>query len=498
MSSKLRAKPLPSQAPLFWLALALVVGYCLPAGWALGLSGGGLLTLLALRKRWALPAFAWVSPVAMGVGVGLQVRQQPPVVPPVAAHVTVWGTLAQDARPTPYGYYSLLTLDSLQADGHSAVPSSARGVLYHAALPGEGLLLQGSRLRVVGTLRDLGAIRNVPYRTSLARQGFSFTLRADSLVALAPPAGVLGLRTRAATRLADLGLAAPSSALLRALVLGDRGGLAPEDRAAFLTSGTAHLLAVSGLHIAVVVYVLSWGLGLGRWRGRGWYLRAVAGLGLLVLCIPLTGGSPSVVRATLVVVLAWGALLLERKPVALNLLGASFLAQVVVNPWVLESLSFQLSYAAVTAILLGMPVVATALEGRPGWLRYPAELLALGCWAQLGTLPLQLLAFGAFSTYGLAVNLVAVPLSSLVLLLGVGCLALGGVPLIGPALVYLAGQSSALLLGLNRAVAEWPGAYRTGLAVAPWQAGLGAAALVGLGLWLYYRRGRGPEVLQIA
>lgn len=145
-----------------------------------------------------------------------------------------------------------------------------------------------------------------------------------------------------------------AAAVVRAVVLGDRGGLPDELEKTFRLSGTMHLFAVSGLHVAMVAGLL---LATGKLlRLPGWVAMPLVLAGL-VLYVMATGLRPSACRAAVMVIAYWAALLFDRSPSLLNTLGLAALLLLGLNTWDLFSVGFQLSFAVMLGIgLLGAPL----------------------------------------------------------------------------------------------------------------------------------------------
>ena len=207
-----------------------------------------------------------------------------------------------------------------------------------------------------------------------------------------------------------------SSALWRALLLADRRGLHPAATDRVRELGFAHLLALSGLHVGVVVGVLAWGLS--RW-GRGALLSAVP---ILLVWTWLAGGGPSMVRAVVMVSLIALGRWRRRHVTIEDVLAACACLEIAVRPQVLGGIGWWLSYAATLAIVRALPILA----GRPRIV----QGLGVSVVAQLGTLPWILDAFGRLPVLSAVVLLVVGPVFTVVLALGgaAAALALLGVP----------------------------------------------------------------------
>ena len=228
-----------------------------------------------------------------------------------------------------------------------------------------------------------------------------------------------------------LDLRGPSSALLAAVLLGDRHHLTAEQVAGFRRAGALHLLALSGLHVGLV-YLLAVSVGRAlavagmavapRWQ-RGWVAAAgLLGVAAVFLYVELAGARPSLARATTMLALARLAAAAGRHPGAVNVLALSALVLVATDPRSVHELSFQLSYAALLGILLAGPALARRLPGvLPPGARAAAGMAA---GAQLATLPLVLATFGRAHPIGLLSGLVLVPCTALFLWAGIGALAL--------------------------------------------------------------------------
>ena len=217
--------------------------------------------------------------------------------------------------------------------------------------------------------------------------------------------------------------------LLKALLTGDRSGLAPDTVRVFRESGGAHLLALSGLHIGILYLILSrllWPLGNSPRARRFRYGLTVLAAGLFTL---MTGASPSIVRAFLFIFLSETARLACRPRPPLRVLSTALLIQLVLTPSAITSVGFQLSYLAMGGIFLLYPVL-------DGW--YPkgsrfdpvrkiweAAALSISCQAFTG--PLAWLRFHTFPTYFLLTNLLALPLTTLLMGSAVATLVLRGI-----------------------------------------------------------------------
>lgn len=262
--------------------------------------------------------------------------------------------------------------------------------------------------------------------------------------------------------------------LLNAMVFGRREALSSNDREAFAISGTAHLLAISGLHIQLVCAALWWMLGLfgvSRRKSAGGVFAAC-----LAYCL-LTGSSPPAVRATVMFGAYVGASMFQREADPLNALAAAALIVLSYAPQELFSVGFQLSFLAVLSLHVLLPAFEAAWENwrssrvrnisvEPGeperfleiagrWI-LKSMLVTLAAW--LATSPSVAWHMGRFSTLGLFVNLFALPFLSVCMAFGSATIALGYVwPALGQLLGWGAWLSLSMLEGINAYCAALPG-----------------------------------------
>jgi competence protein ComEC len=285
-----------------------------------------------------------------------------------------------------------------------------------------------------------------------------------------------------------------------ALATGDTGGIAEADQEAMRRSGLAHLLSVSGLHITAAVALtmllatrllaLNMRLAL---TGRVPLIAAAAAALTALGYTWLTGSEVPTIRSCIAALLVLAAMAMGREALTLRLVAAGALAVLLLWPESLAGPSFQLSFAAVTAIiaLAEHPGIREWFAPREeGWgrrvLRGGASLLLTGIAVELALVPIAVFHFHKAGIYGALANIVAIPLTTFVTMpLEALALLLDAFGL-GAPLWWLTGQSLALLLWIARTTAEAPGAVAALPAMPP-----GAFALmVAGGLWLALWRTR--------
>lgn len=288
----------------------------------------------------------------------------------------------------------------------------------------------------------------------------------------------------------------PGSAggIVAALASGDRGAIAEADEDAMRRSGLAHLLSISGLHVTALVggvilllmRLLALHQPLAR-RGAVPLLAAAGGALAGVGYTLLTGAEVPTVRSCIAALLVLGALALGREAVTLRLVAAGAMLVLILWPEAIVGPSFQLSFAAVTAIV--------ALHSHPraqgwfarrdeGWLagsgRFLLALIATGLVIEAVLAPIALFHFHKAGVYGALANVIAIPLTTFVIMPAAAlALALDAAGLGAPAW-WVTGQAVEALIGLAHGVATAPGAV---IVLPRPPAGGFALAILGL-LWV--------------
>ncbi len=227
----------------------------------------------------------------------------------------------------------------------------------------------------------------------------------------------------------DAQLAPTPAAVLRALIIGDKSRIDPEVRQDFQSVGAAHVLAISGLHVGTVAFlayqVWWWLLGRSRYLLIAWSVpksAAILTVPVVLVYAVLAGGSVSTWRAVTMACVFLGAILFDQKEEGMRSLALAALIICSLWPGAVFDASFQLSFAAVLAILLGLhrfragrePAEETEAWWQQGWARRLVRPLSLFCVVSLsamaGSLPLVAVHFHIVSFVGLLANLLVVPL----------------------------------------------------------------------------------------
>ena len=234
------------------------------------------------------------------------------------------------------------------------------------------------------------------------------------------------------------------SAILTAFVTGSKESIGKSTKETFRSSGAAHLLALSGLHVGILFMILNRITALFSLTLAARRMRVLVVVGCTAAFLTITGFIPSLARAIIMAAICsiakvWG----YRIARAETLIITAFLL-ICYNPQVVASIGFQLSFAAMAGIMLIMPTLSESLERVMGrWrgrgmasrtISWCAEriaaplLLTISC--QITTLPLCLYYFQSFSNYYLITNLIAIPVVAITLYMLTAALAIDALALI--------------------------------------------------------------------
>ena len=291
----------------------------------------------------------------------------------------------------------------------------------------------GDMLQVSGELQEPPQLDDFDYRAYLARQGIYSTIYYPEIDFLAgghgpqPLQSIYSFRSRMAEAM-EGSLSEPQGSVAEALVLGIRSNVPPSTYQDFQRSGTAHLLAISGLHMAIVAGILlSISVALFGRRRPTYFVATLSALWIYAL---LAGMSPSVTRAAIMVSLFLFAAYLGRQRSVITALAFAGAIMVAINPQILWQVSFQLSFAAVAGLVLIGPIFQQ-------WgtrIRAPTivvDSFSVTLAAIVATLPLIAYYFGYVSLVGLPATFLALPALPAVIVLSavVGLIGLFALPL---------------------------------------------------------------------
>lgn len=286
-----------------------------------------------------------------------------------------------------------------------------------------------------------------------------------------PGFGLAGYRQRLADHVRSR-MPGAAGAIGATLATGDRGAIAEEDAEAMRRSGLAHLLSISGLHVTAVVgavyllvlklLALSPALAL-RFR-LPVIAAACAALAAFAYTL-LTGAEVPTIRACVAALLVLVALMMGRSAITLRMVAAGALFVLVFWPESLVGPSFQLSFAAVTAIIAlhdHPRIKAIFMLREESWLRkagrFTLSLFLTGLVVEVALMPIALYHFHKAGVYGALANIIAIPLTTFVIMpLEALALLLDGIGF-GAPVWWLCERALTGLIGLAHFVASRPGA----------------------------------------
>jgi competence protein ComEC len=336
----------------------------------------------------------------------------------------------------------------------------------------------GDELLVKGELETPPQLDEFDYEGYLARQGIYSTMTYPQIEVLAtgkgfkPLAWVYSLRNSLSQTLAEV-LPEPPASLAQGIVLGMRYNISPEIRDDFVHTGTAHLLAISGLHLAIMAGML---LSIGLWLfGRRRYIYIWLALGAIWGYALITGMHTPVIRGAIMASVFLAAELLGRQRTAITSLAFAAAIMVGINPSILWDASFQLSFVAMAGLIflapplmnLGRRVVSQTIgeEGIGASLaNITTDSLGVTLAATIAVWPLIAHYFGIVSLAGPLATFLALPALPLAIATGalVGLIGLFALP-VAQVLGWLAWLFLSYMLLIVSGFAPPPVIYRGGL-----------------------------------
>lgn len=292
-------------------------------------------------------------------------------------------------------------------------------------------------------------------------------------------------------------LAGSPGNIAAALASGDRGAIGSADEDAMRDAGLTHLLSISGLHVSALVgavyFLVARLLALLPWialRIRVPVAGALAGALAGIAYTLLTGAEVPTVRSCIGALLVLAALVLGRDPLSLRLVAVGALVVMVFWPEAIVGPSFQMSFSAVIAIIAfhsAAPVRAFLSAPHYGpivrTIRSVILLLATGVVIELALMPIGLFHFHRAGVYGALANVIAIPLTTFVIMPLTGLALLADLAGLGAPLWWLAGKALEFLLAIAHFVAARPGAVTMMPPVAPWSFAVFVGGMLWLGLW---------------
>ncbi|MCP5411225.1 MAG: ComEC/Rec2 family competence protein [Alphaproteobacteria bacterium] len=487
------------------LGLGAGVYFALPfePGMAAGVGAliAGLAAAVVAIAGWQRPLLAMAA--ALLLGFGLAKWREQAVATPVLDHPAIAHLTGRVDSIEPRQTGVRLVLSDVRSGVFDVAPRRVRVALRSG---GAGLHA-GARVSLTASLSpppapvEPGAadFGRAAFFQSIGAVGFVYGY-AHVIPALNPASpgerllqGIENLRARMTARI-HAALPGSTGAIAAALVTGQRGGISDEDESALRDAGLAHVLAIAGLHMALVGGGLFWlvrallaavpALAL-NWPIKKW--AAAAALAASLFYLVISGAAAPAVRAFVMLAVALTAVMLDRPALTMRAVALAAALLLVWRPEAITQPGFQMSFAAVAALVAVAEWAAARPRGARHWLwRYVGGLAMTALVGSLATLPFALFHFGRATHYAVLGNLIAMPVMGL-WVMPAAALSVLAMPFgwEAPAL-HLMGRGIDVMLLLGGWVAHLPGAVS--LSPAMPQAAL--LAIVAGGLWLVIWRGR--------
>jgi competence protein ComEC len=258
-------------------------------------------------------------------------------------------------------------------------------------------------------------------------------------------AATLLLRNKLLNIMSEYHITGDEFAVGSALLLGYEDELNQELFAAYSNTGVVHILSVSGLHVGIVYFVFNWMFFFLEKIKKGNVIKAALLIFILWFYAAITGFSPSVLRATTMFTFIVIAQAFNRNTNIYNTLAASAFLLLLINPFIIMDVGFQLSYLAVIGIILFYSKIYALFSFDTRLIDIIWKMTTVSIAAQIATFPLCLYYFHQFPNYFLLANLIAIPISTLIIYVGITFLLVFKFPLIATFLAYIFGHSVTIL-----------------------------------------------------
>ena len=330
-------------------------------------------------------------------------------------------------------------------DGDEWIETSGRTLLYLEKDSASVLLRTGDRIVFspeLSGIENKGNPEEFDYRKYLAYNmifssdylaGDDWRLIDDEATGLR--SRLSRLRMKLVGLLRDFGLSDDEVSVMSAMTMGYSDMLSDEIRHAYSSAGAMHILAVSGLHVGIIYGIIVFLLSFMRNEKLNW-LKVLVTISLIWLYALFTGLSPSVTRASLMFSIISLGKLQKNSSGSLNAVFASMFILLLINPYNLVNIGFQLSYSAVIGIIVLQPKLYAIFEVKNKVLDWIWSLTTVSVAAQLATAPLCFYYFHQFSNYFLLTNYVMIPISTIAIWTCFVFFAVSWIPYVSTAVAY--------------------------------------------------------------
>ncbi|HEY9003217.1 MAG TPA: ComEC/Rec2 family competence protein [Mucilaginibacter sp.] len=266
----------------------------------------------------------------------------------------------------------------------------------------------------------------------------------------------LGLRQRLVEKFKRHMYTPEAVTVASTLILGYKADLSNDVLQAYSKTGTIHVLSVSGAHVAILFLVLDFMLGfLNRFR-YGKTIKAVLVIIIIWYYSLLTGFSPAVCRAAVMISMIIIGKTYSRYINTLNILAISAFGLLLYNPYFILDVGFQLSYLAVAGLVIFQPIVYKWINIDNKWLDKLWAACSISIAAQVITFPLSAYYFHQFPVYFLISNLFIIIPSELIMIAGLAYLVMPDIPFVSSALGWILEKSILLMDRVLSAIEHFP------------------------------------------
>jgi competence protein ComEC len=477
--------------PSFWLGAAILVPAAAAAVWL----------------PWPRFLFGPLAAAALGfTAAQFATARAPPVEVDLPTHATIVTGTIQAVEVLPEG--RRITIQPVWLDG--AAEPLRRSLRVRLQKKDEGELDTGDSVRIRALVRPPPA-PSYPGAWDLQRDDFYACLggsgyglgkaeRTTQAVPSGPMRFIQRLREIIARRVAAV-IPGAAGAVSATLLTGASLAIPEADHQAFRDSGLAHLLAVAGLHIGIVMgFALALsrlGFALSERASLFWptkKLSAICALTVGGAYMMLTGMHLPIIRSFVMACLFTAALMADRRPFSLRGLGLAATVLMLVSPQQVPDVSFQMSFSAVLALISGYEALRPwlrRLHGKNWPRRFGSHLAALALTSALAgsaSAPYGAYHFGHVQIYFVLANMIAVPLTA-IWVMPAGLIALFLMPLHLEVLALVPmGWGARAIVWVARTTAALPAATIEVPHLPIWGIGLFSIGLAWLGLWQTRRR----------
>ena len=252
----------------------------------------------------------------------------------------------------------------------------------------------------------------------------------------------------------------PSPQIAQAMLLGDRQAITKDLKRAFADIGVIHVLAVSGLHLGILYWLLVKLFGRMRKHGGLVWVFTFASILILWLYTLVTGMSPSTQRAAIMFSFILLGQAIHQNAASKNSLGIAAIVILYLDPYQLYAVGFQLSFAAMMGILYLQPMFShwyrNSNSNSRSMTKSIGELVSVSLAAQIAVFPISVYYFHQLPLYFLAANLLVIPLAFSVVLVGILFLSLYFIPIVSEVLSGALEIITLIMYGVVDTMADLP------------------------------------------